>query len=62
MKPQITIIKTDVLPTREEKTWSYSLLEIDHIFKQIEDGDRENGETFYLYKYRLYESYETEVL
>ena len=59
-EPNIRIVPTDKLPTREEKTWNYSLLELDHIFDQIKDGTRENNETFYLYKYRLYESYETD--
>ena len=60
MQPQITIIKTDELPTREDVTWSYPFEELDYILEQIKDGTRENNETFYLYKGRLYESYETE--
>lgn len=60
MKPRITIIKTDELPTREELTWSYPFEELDYIFEQIADGTRENNETFYLYDGRLYESYETD--
>lgn len=60
MKPQITVIPTDTLPTREEFTWNYPVTELSYIFEQIKDGDRENNETFYLYKGRLYESYETD--
>ena len=44
-----------------DNTWSYPLDELEYIFEQIKDGDRENGETFYYYNGRLYESYETEV-
>lgn len=44
-----------------DNTWSYPLDELEYIFEQIKDGDRENGETFYLYDGRLYENYETEV-
>ena len=43
------------------RTWSYPLNELEYILGQIKDGDRENGETFYYYNGRLYESYETEV-
>ena len=42
-------------------TWSYPIDEFEYILEQINDGDRENGETFYYYNGRLYESYETEV-
>ena len=56
---QITIIKADTLPTREEKTWNYPLEELDYVFEQIEDGDRKNCDTFYLYNGRLYETEET---
>lgn len=62
MKPQITIIKTDVLPTRKTFTWDYSFEELGYLFEQILDGTRENGEIFYLCDGRLYESYETETL
>lgn len=44
-----------------ENTWSYPVTELDYILNQIEEGDRENGEVFYFYDGRLYESYETEV-
>jgi hypothetical protein len=54
----IKIINTTEKPS--ENTWSYPLEEISYIFEQIEDGTRENRETFYLYEGRLYESYETE--
>lgn len=62
MKPQITIIKTDKLPTREELTWSYPLDELDYILERVEDGDYEENElTFYLYKGELFECFETPV-
>lgn len=54
----IKIINATEKPS--EKTWNYPLEEISYIFEQIEDGTRENGETFYLYEGRLYEGYETE--
>lgn len=60
-EPNIRIVPTDKLPTREEHTWSYSLLDLDHIFEQIEDGTRDNNETFLLYNGRLYEMEETQV-
>lgn len=61
MKPRITIIKTDELPTRESLTWSYPIEELDYILEKVENGDYFNNETFYLYNGRLYESYETPV-
>ena len=58
MKPTITIECVDKEPS--ERTWSYPIEELDYIFEQIADGTRDNGETFYLYDGRLYESYETD--
>jgi len=57
-KPFIKITPATEKPN--EKTWSYPVTEIDYILNQIKDGDRENGELFYLYNGRLYESSETE--
>ena len=57
----ITIKKVMEEPN-ENRHWNYPLEEIDFIFSQIEDGDRENGCEFYLYNDRLYEVEETEVI
>jgi len=57
IKKGITIELATEKPS--ENTWSYPVEEITYIFEQIEDGTRVNGETFYLYNGRLYESYET---
>lgn len=55
----ITIKLTTEKPS--ENTWSYPITELDYILNQIKEGDRENGEVFYFYDGRLYESYETEL-
>lgn len=58
MKSTITIEHVDTRPSGSR--WSYPMEELDYIFEQITDGTRDNGETFYLYDGRLYESYETD--
>jgi hypothetical protein len=55
----ITIKLTTEKPS--ENAWSYPITELDYILNQIKEGDRENGEVFYFYDGRLYESYETEL-
>lgn len=57
----ITITIKHATEKPSENTWSYPVTELDYILNQIEEGDRENGETFYFYDGRLYESYETEI-
>ena len=53
MNPRIIVEKVDELPSNIG--WDYSMLDLDHLLEQVEDGDRANNSTVYMYERRLYE-------
>lgn len=56
---KLNIVKVDELPNYikedSEQYWDYPFEELDYLFEQIEDGERENNSIMLLFENRLYE-------
>lgn len=53
----VQIVSVNDKPSND--TWSYPITELDYLIEQVENGERDKGDIFYLHEGRLYESSET---